>query len=519
MSSRDFRGAHLDLNAQTLTFDYVSQIISRLGSMGYNTLVLEYGNRFPYANTPDIAAPHALTAEQIRELVRLAGQYGMQVVPLIQSLGHFEFVLKHKAYADLCENLDSPEFQLCPSHPQSVPLVCAMLDELIAAHPQADFLHIGGDETWSLGHCPKCRQRVEAVGKSGLYVDHIAAICEHVLATGKRPILWADMVLAHPQALDKLDRRIVFMDWDYNTDSLRQSKVNIRHWGWFDADNLDDAPLPLREMFEPYWKSHVSDYPAGFTGWPYVSFLKDLGFDVITAPAVRCFNDNYSFPQLNVHLRNIESSVAAARRDGALGTCVTSWPVRRTPWPTTWLGFEYGASCMDESAEVENPSDFLKSRIGEELAPLLTGLVATTGLYNYFQGSDPLEKRFFGKEQRWPACDEPTALSILKDASRAADLLKEHSDPADDRSFWRYAAMETAHKARQLALLNRARSCTMPSAQTIRMIGTLLEEMEALSVRFANLFQGILTADSITEEQAIRFCGEREFFRRFVAKR
>ena len=344
-------------------------------------------------------------------------------------------------------------------------------------------------------------------------------MCEHVLAADKRPILWADMVLAHPEALDRLYRRIVFMDWDYNTDSLRQSRVNIRHWGWFDADNLDDAPAPLREIFEPYWKAHVSDYPTAFTGWPYVSFLRDMGFDVITAPAVRFARDNYSFPRLDLRLRNIESAVAAARRDGTMGTCITSWPVRRTPWPTTWPGFEYGALCMDGSTEAGNPDGFLKSRLGEELAPLLTDSVAATCLYNYYQGSAPIEDRFFGKEQRLPPCDEPTAASILEDASRAADLLKEHSDPADDLSFWRYAAMEMAHKARQLPLLNCARGDTVPSTETIRSIRNLVEEMESLSNRFAGLFQGILTTDSITEEQTIRFGGEREFFRRFVARR
>jgi hypothetical protein len=39
--------------------------------------------------------------------------------------------------------------------------------------------------------------------------------CAIVRDLGKRPVLWADMVLKHPEALDELPRDIIFIDWNY----------------------------------------------------------------------------------------------------------------------------------------------------------------------------------------------------------------------------------------------------------------------------------------------------------------
>jgi hypothetical protein len=57
----------------------------------------------------------------------------------------FQFVLKHDAFRSLRE-VESFPSSLCPSHSEAIPLVQAMLTQVINLHPNLTTLHIGADE-------------------------------------------------------------------------------------------------------------------------------------------------------------------------------------------------------------------------------------------------------------------------------------------------------------------------------------------------------------------------------------
>ncbi|WP_173112862.1 hypothetical protein [Paenibacillus qinlingensis] len=77
---------------------YVKETIERLAHLRINTLLIEYEDQFPYQNLPYIHHPNGFTQQDIREMLATAEQFGMEVIPFIQSLGHVDFVLKHDAY-------------------------------------------------------------------------------------------------------------------------------------------------------------------------------------------------------------------------------------------------------------------------------------------------------------------------------------------------------------------------------------------------------------------------------------
>ena len=89
-----------------------------------------------------------------------------------------------------------------------------MFTEMASLHPSSYF-HIGGDETYLLGHCDDCKAKAESVGKSSLYVEHIKMLCDIVIKLGKKPVLWADIALKHPEALGDLPEGTIFIDWNY----------------------------------------------------------------------------------------------------------------------------------------------------------------------------------------------------------------------------------------------------------------------------------------------------------------
>lgn len=70
-------------------------------------------------------------------------------IQLVQTIGHMEFVLKHKQYLALRELPHSPAV-LCPSKPGSLALVEAIIRQVMDVQPNANYLHIGADEVMIL---------------------------------------------------------------------------------------------------------------------------------------------------------------------------------------------------------------------------------------------------------------------------------------------------------------------------------------------------------------------------------
>lgn len=56
-----------------------------------------------------------------------------------------QFVLKHAEWQNMREMLRYPS-SICPSHPNTLPLVKEMLDQVIKQSPEIQFIHIGSDE-------------------------------------------------------------------------------------------------------------------------------------------------------------------------------------------------------------------------------------------------------------------------------------------------------------------------------------------------------------------------------------
>jgi hypothetical protein len=254
-----------------------------------------------------------LSPAQVRELLAVAAQHHVQVIPLIQTLGHVESILKQQRYAGLREHADDIS-QFCPCEPGSLVLVTALIDELLAAHPAARYIHLGGDETWLLGHCPRCAAKVQDQGFLAVYLDHMAALCRHVLAAGKIPLIWGDVVIG---------RHVIqgFAD----------------NWLRDGSPALQSLPPEVRLV---YWDYH-GQQPADFT---HFDDYRRHGFTVWVAPTTRA-GDNV--PNYAKHLPNIGSFLEAGIAHGAEGALITSWCWKNMPFALTW----HGLSCRFNAAQ------------------------------------------------------------------------------------------------------------------------------------------------------------------------
>ncbi|GAB4521699.1 MAG: hypothetical protein Kow0047_32570 [Anaerolineae bacterium] len=337
------RGVHWDLKGAMAPFEYWREALVTLARYKVNCLLIEYEDKFPYQSHPDIVHPDAWSPEQVAELNELARHYGMEVIPLVQCLGHVEYILRHPQYASLREAGDLSQY--CPLQPDALALFRELADEVMAAHPHSQYFHLGADETWVLGRCPRCREVVAERGKLGLYLDYVVPAIRHVQARGRTPIIWADMVWRTPQPdrLSELPTGTVLCDWLYHVTEPRSTSFPwgdeqdmgrrwaSRRWLELDPDRFPVNARPLEELppqgeafARKYWDQ--GEWPLWGDSFPYVNFFREQGWAVLGASAAKGADGFAAFcPNFERRYANIVTWASAAAEKGLLGVISTAW--------------------------------------------------------------------------------------------------------------------------------------------------------------------------------------------------
>ena len=76
-----------------------------------------------------IRNPEAYSEEEVGKVLAAARANGLDVIPLVQTFGHLEYVLKHSQFKELREDPDN-YMDLCPLNPSSMPLVQELIDQV-----------------------------------------------------------------------------------------------------------------------------------------------------------------------------------------------------------------------------------------------------------------------------------------------------------------------------------------------------------------------------------------------------
>lgn len=272
-------GMHVDLRVQVMRPEALHRLADRLAENGFNTLLVEWEASFPFQKHPLISNRYAYSVKQIKDFIAYCKGLGIEVIALQQCFGHVEYILQHERYKALREN-ESDLCQLCPCKGDAaLALFEEIFTELIALHP-SPYLHIGGDETYLLGSCEACQKVVKKEGASALYVDYFKRVAQLVVKLGKRPLIWADMLLKHPDQAAAMPASSIFVDWNY---------------GW-EIDRFGD-PENLRKSNFEFWG----------------------------APALRSSPDNHSLVCWPRHFNNLRDYIPYVQDNGFTGLILTSW--------------------------------------------------------------------------------------------------------------------------------------------------------------------------------------------------
>ncbi|RXG56871.1 Hexosaminidase D [Armadillidium vulgare] len=197
------RLVHFDFKGAIPRISFLEKIIPLISSWGATGVLIEYEDSLPYSgNLTQLQSPYAFTVKQINQIQSICKENNLEVIPLVQTFGHLEFVLKHDEFRHLRE-MDLYPNALCPFHPDALELVLSLIDSVMALHPNSNYLHIGADEVWHLGKCHKCHSEMAGRGweSSDLFLQWVSKIA--LILKKKYPmitlIMWDDMMRNCPE--------------------------------------------------------------------------------------------------------------------------------------------------------------------------------------------------------------------------------------------------------------------------------------------------------------------------------
>ena len=213
------RLVHLDLKGAPPSIAYLKKILSLSHEVGATGVLLEWEDMFPWTGQLAlVAAKNHYTMPEVKELLAHCQALGLEVIPLVQTFGHLEFILKHKEFAYLRDVPEMPE-SLCPCNNNTMPLVRDIIDQVMAVHRGAKYLHIGCDEVYHLGECGEC----QGAGRNEIFVKHVTKVANHAATMHKvTPIVWDDMLRNFMvEEMQPLGGLVEPMVWVYAEDVYR----------------------------------------------------------------------------------------------------------------------------------------------------------------------------------------------------------------------------------------------------------------------------------------------------------
>lgn len=219
------RGVMLDISRDKVyKMQTLFSLVDQLASWKINQLQLYTEHTFAYKGHEKVwekASP--MTPDQIQRLDQFCKQRFIELVPNQNSFGHLHRWLKHPEYQYLAETtepfltpwgkiLQTP-FSLAPTLPVSLDFLSGLYDQLLPNF-SSKMINVGCDETFDLGE-GKSKAVCQESGKGSVYLDFLLSIYSDINLRGYRMQFWGDIILKHPELIQKLPKDVIALDWGY----------------------------------------------------------------------------------------------------------------------------------------------------------------------------------------------------------------------------------------------------------------------------------------------------------------
>ncbi len=325
-SFNPIRSFQWDLARQVERLDWLLKQLPRYADWGYQELHLHLEDAVEYPSLPGVARKDAYSYSEFTKLVRAADRVGIKVVPIVNLLGHTQYLIKVPELRDLNElraEDGSPleQGQICPLHPRTLEIAEKLLRDM-APFCTAGKVHVGLDESFHLGKHPRSQREIARIGRAAHFARYVGRLDRLARSLGLEMSMWADMLYFLPEAIPLLPRGITTYEWYYHA-FRRLPKVEL-----FNFKEVDIA-TPLRER----------------------------GIALYGCPMNGAFRFE-PLPHFTDRMDNILAWWRHSRRIGAKGFLVSSWEPYRLAIELT-TAVDAAAACLWLEPEIDDPSEML----------------------------------------------------------------------------------------------------------------------------------------------------------------
>lgn len=212
----------------------IKKLIDEMAYYKLNSLQLYVEHTFEFEEYKDsLERTGYLSIQEIRDLDRYCQMNFIEFIPSLATFGHLYELLQKERFKHLreAETFAEREFfwenrmvhhTIDPTREESFELIKSLLDQYMANFT-SDRFNICGDETFDL---KTGRHKDEDTGK--LYIDFVTKIIKYLQSKGKKVMMWADILLNHPEQIENLPEGVELLNWFYDKDPEEKNFKTIQ---------------------------------------------------------------------------------------------------------------------------------------------------------------------------------------------------------------------------------------------------------------------------------------------------
>jgi hexosaminidase len=207
---------YLDQNSKGIN----DLIVPLLGKLKFSQ-VLVMSNYVQWDASKGFAHPGGASKPEAKRIADLIRAYGMEPIPLLETLGHTQWLFYGGQNKDLMQDPDSKDpFAYDTLNERTYQVLLPILSEIVETF-KPKFMHIGHDEVRNRDRFP-ARENGIAVGFEKLFVDDTVRLHDHLKSLNVGTMIWHDVALSdafREKILPVLPKDIVITNWHYETNS------------------------------------------------------------------------------------------------------------------------------------------------------------------------------------------------------------------------------------------------------------------------------------------------------------
>ena len=214
---------------QVSTLDNFKKIIVHMSRYKMNVYMPYIEDMLLFNAYPTIGVNRgALTKEEASELVDFAGKHFVEVIPIFQTLGHYENILSQDEFLKYAEFPGAASLNV--TNDSIYVFLETMMKEVFELFP-TKFFHMGADESYDVG-LGYSKKLVDETNIATVHANHYKKIYNIAQKYGKTVLMYGDIILQHPEILSQIPKDIIVVDWHYRADKNYTSTKTFKESGF-----------------------------------------------------------------------------------------------------------------------------------------------------------------------------------------------------------------------------------------------------------------------------------------------